>query len=57
MQAMKLSDQKGQSLDPPPAHPHLRVGSKESSISLDGDCTLLELSLIVGKGELIFLLC
>lgn len=38
-------------------HSHLRVGSQRSSISLNTDYTHLEPSLVVGRGEPVFLLC
>lgn len=40
-----------------PPHPHLRDSSQGSSISLDRDCAPVELSLVIGRGEPIFLLC
>ena len=40
-----------------PPHPLLRVGRWESSVSLDRDCTPLEPSLVIRRGEPVFLLC
>lgn len=40
-----------------PPHPHLRVSSQGSGISLDRDRVLLKLSPVVGRDEPIFLFC
>jgi len=38
-------------------HPHLRVSSWRRGVVFYRDCILLELSSVMGKGELTFLLC